>query len=173
MNNHIGTKSKLKKRIVCKKCYIVFNNKSTKIRTSCPNCGNIIDARIRTEWAREYNKKHPERIKNYKLYDKKYKRERGKICRERVKKVVFNIISNNNPVCANCGCDDLRLLEINHIKGGGNKELKKGKNTNVFMWNIYMGRRKTNDLNLLCRVCNALHYLELKYGKTGHRVIYQ
>jgi len=35
------------------------------------------------------------------------------------------------------------------------------------------GRRKTSDLNLLCKVCNALHYLELKYGKTKHRVIYK
>lgn len=173
MNNHTGRKTKLKKRIICRTCFIAFENKSTKIRTNCPCCGKVIDARIRTEWAKKYNKKHPERVKGYKQYDKKYKKERGKVCRERVRKVVFNIISNNKSVCANCGCDDLRFLEVNHINGGGNKELQKGKNTNVFMWNIYMGRRKTDDLNLLCKVCNSLHYLGLKYGKTRHRVIYQ
>lgn len=64
-------------------------------------------------------------------------------------------------------------MEVNHKNGGGNKELKSGKHTNVFMWDIYMGRRKTDDLNLLCRVCNSLHYLEMKYGKTRIRVVYQ
>jgi predicted RNA-binding Zn-ribbon protein involved in translation (DUF1610 family) len=173
MNNHIGTKAKLKKRIICRNCYIVFENESKRIRTKCPKCGKIIDARIRTEASKVYNQKHPERTLNYKRYDKEHKKERGKISRERVRKVVFNIISNNNPKCENCGCDDVRLLEINHKDGGGNKELQNGKRTNVFMWDIYMGRRKTNDLNLLCRPCNALHFLELKFGKIPMKMLWK
>lgn len=167
------TKAKLKKRIVCKKCLIVFENTSLKNITQCPNCFKIIDARIRTEESREYNKKHPERSKKYKEYDKENKKKRGKESRERVRTVVFNLLSNNNPTCENCGCDDTKLLEVNHKNGGGNKELQRGKNTNKFMWDIYMGRRKTDDLNLLCRVCNSLHYLELKYGKTKHTIVYK
>lgn len=172
MNNHTGLKSKLKIRIVCKNCFKVFINKSKKIRIDCPYCGKIIDARIRTNYSKKYNKKHPERIIKMKEYDLKYKKERGKISRERIKKVVFNILSNNNPICVNCGCDDNRLLEVNHIHGGGGKELRRGKHTNVFMWDIYMGRRKTDDLNLLCRVCNALDYLKRKYKVTNYKVIY-
>jgi protein-arginine kinase activator protein McsA len=167
------TKAKLKKRIICKKCFIVFENISLKNLTDCPNCGKIIDARIRTEESRIYNKKNPDRLLKYKQYDKTNKKERGKISRERVRKVVFNLLSNNNPICENCNCDDVRLLEVNHKNGGGSQELKGGKDTNKFMWDIYMGRRKTEDLNLLCRVCNALHYLELKYGKTKHTIIYK
>jgi len=167
------TKAKLKKRIICRKCFTVFENKSLKNLTVCSNCGRIIDARIRTEESKVYNKKHPERIVAYRRYDKKYKKERGKISRERVKKVVFNILSKNNPLCSNCGCDDQRLLEVNHKIGGGNKELQNGKKTNVFMWDIYMGRRKTDDLNLLCRVCNALHYLELKFGKVPMKIVWK
>lgn len=173
MNNHTGTKAKLKIRIICRKCFIVFENKLKTQHTKCPKCGRLIDARIRTEWSKLYNQKHPERIEKYKEYHKKHSKERGKINRERVKKVVFNLISNNNPICNNCGCDDVRLLEINHIVGGGNKELQNGKRTNVFMWDIYMGRRETMDLNLLCRACNALHYLELKYGKLPMKILWK
>jgi len=173
MNNHIGTKARLKKRIICKNCFRVFINKSKTVKTNCPYCGKVIDARIRTGYAKEYNKRHPERIIGMKKYDNEHKKERGKISRERVRKVVFNIASNNNPICSNCGCDDTRLLEINHIKGGGNKELQNGKRTNIFMWDIYMGRRKTDDLNLLCRVCNSLHYLEMKFGKLPMKILWK
>ena len=170
VNRKARTKSKLKKRIVCKQCFNVFQNESLKIRAECPFCHKIIDARIRTEYSKNYNKKHPERAKKYKEYDKKYKRERGMILRKRIRMVNFNIISGSNPICANCGCNDVRLLEINHINGGGNKELQNGKNTNSFAWDIYMGRRTTNDLNLLCRPCNSIHYLELKYGKLAYKI---
>lgn len=167
------TKYPLKKRIVCRKCFTVFENTSTKHLAQCPNCGRMIDARIRTEYSKIYSKKYPERIKKYKEYHKRHSKERGKITRDRVRRVNFNIISGNNPVCANCGCNDERLLEINHLKGGGNKELRRGKYFTVFNWDIYMGRRNTEDLNLLCRPCNALHYLELKYGKLPYKIIWR
>lgn len=177
MNNHTGTKSKLKKRIICKKCFRVFINNEHKISIQCPSCGKFIDARDRSGTYKKYCKKYPEkakqRLERMKKYDQEYKRERGLQSRIRVKNVVFNLISNNNPICANCGCDDKRFLEINHIQGGGNKELKNGKNANVFMWNIYKGRRKTGDLNLLCRVCNAFHYLELKFGKFPMKILWK
>jgi hypothetical protein len=92
--------------------------------------------------------------------------------RERVRLTNFNIVSKNNPVCENCGCTDIRLLEINHKNGGGTKEREKGKSSAKFAWNIYMGRRNIDDLNLLCKVCNALHALEMKFGKLPFTVIY-
>lgn len=43
-----------------------------------------------------------------------------------------------------------------------------------YLTNIYhMGRRKIDDLNILCRVCNALHYLQLKYGNIPMRVLWK
>jgi len=66
--------------------------------------------------------------------------------------------------CVRCGCNDIRLLEVNHKNGGGVKEMKKSKYGNVGLEVIY-GNRKTDDLELLCRPCNSIHYLELKYGK--------
>ena len=38
---------------------------------------------------------------------------------------------------------------------------------------IASGKRKTDDLELLCKPCNAIHYLELKFGKLPMRVIWE
>ena len=65
------------------------------------------------------------------------------------------------PVCCNCGCDYFPFLEINHIHGGGNKEYKVLKGENVYAL-VLRGKRKKEDLNILCRVCNSLHFLEMK-----------
>ena len=77
----------------------------------------------------------------------------------------LKIIGNGVIKCCNCGCNDPRLLEINHINGGGKQEIKRQKDYNKYYRDIKFGRRSKEDLNLLCRVCNALHYLEMKYGK--------
>lgn len=62
--------------------------------------------------------------------------------------------------CANCGCDIVELLEFNHINGGGYNEIRKlGKH---IPREILAGRRAVDDLNLLCHVCNHLHYVEMK-----------
>ena len=76
--------------------------------------------------------------------------------------------------CARCGCDDTRFLEINHIKGGGNKEHKKlGKKvTRNMILLIHHKKRSVEDLNLLCRICNALDHLERVFGKTRIRIVW-
>jgi hypothetical protein len=59
----------------------------------------------------------------------------------------------------------MRLLEINHKNGGGGKEMSNGHNSMSFYRDIIALRRQVSDLEILCRVCNAKHYLESKYGK--------
>lgn len=82
---------------------------------------------------------------------------------------VLNIIGKGKLECVNCGCDDLRVIEINHINGVGNKY----RVANIkFLWDVIKGRRPTDDLDLRCRVCNALHYIELKHGKLPFKVHY-
>lgn len=72
--------------------------------------------------------------------------------------------------CVYCGCDILEALEINHKNGGGIKELKgkynyRGKDL-MLCREIISGRREIDDLELSCRVCNSVHYLE-KLKKLG------
>ena len=129
---------------------------------------------------KKYYQDHKEiRSKYSKQYYIKHKEYLIKCVKERDTKLrinVLNIISEGNPYCIRCGCDDVRLLEINHKYGGGNKELTKerqeGRKTLSFYRDIIKGKRKTDDLELLCRVCNSWHYLELKYGKLPYKVIY-
>lgn len=65
------------------------------------------------------------------------------------------------PKCVNCGCMDPRLLEVNHVNGGGRAE-RKGKNNNIYE-RITCGKRDTKDLNTMCRVCNQLDHIVRKY----------
>ncbi len=62
--------------------------------------------------------------------------------------------------CSNCGCDELSFLEINHINGGGCVEFRA--RGNRVMDDLVSGKRTTDGLNVLCRVCNALDYLTRK-----------
>lgn len=61
--------------------------------------------------------------------------------------------------CVQCKNTYLGILEINHINGGGRKESKNRRN---IYSDIYYGRRNTDDLNVKCRLCNALDYLQRK-----------
>lgn len=74
--------------------------------------------------------------------------------------------------CVYCDCDDIRVLEINHKFGGGTKERKKSRDwSGQYLYHaIIHGRRKTNDLEITCRVCNARHYCNLKYPELSWKV---
>lgn len=85
--------------------------------------------------------------------------------------LVFKKI-NPDLKCARCGCDDVRFLEINHKYGGGTKEVRSSKRTIHYL--VFYYNRPTNDLELVCRPCNHIHYLEMKFGeKIPLRVVYE
>jgi hypothetical protein len=172
------SKLPLKARLICKKCFRVTipDPETARVYVECPHCKNMMYSRDRSGDFKKWSEKNPEKAAIRKQamveYDLKYKRERGKKTRVTIRKVIFNMLSDGEPKCANCGCDDQRILEINHINGGGTQESKKGRLNGGFYADIYMGRRDTSDLNLLCKVCNALHYLELKLGKLPFSVVW-
>lgn len=73
-------------------------------------------------------------------------------------------------ICVNCGCQVKEILEINHIKGNGRQELKKYQNYHSFFRAIINEKVNIRDYNILCRVCNAKHYIEEKIGIKGYEV---
>lgn len=159
---------KLKTRLHCRNCNYVWRYTGTKTKTFCPLCGTDKGTRDRSQYHQKYLKKHPERTQGLKEWIKKpeNKKRHSKEWNERLHIGVLRIISKNlHPKCINCGCDDIRLLEINHKKGGGTKEFETGKYAREFYWKIFKLERPVDDLEVLCRVCNALHYVKLKYGK--------
>lgn len=74
--------------------------------------------------------------------------------------------------CSNCGCDDFSILEINHLNGGGRKALKSGSNRQL-SYDIVKDRVDLSEYNVLCRVCNALHYVKDILGIEGHEVLWR
>ena len=37
---------------------------------------------------------------------------------------MYKIAGNEHPICDNCRCDDIRLIEINHKNGDGARDTK-------------------------------------------------
>ena len=70
------------------------------------------------------------------------------------------------PVCCECGCQEYRILEINHLMGGGNREFAKIPRA-TFYRSIIAGKRNPKEFNILCRVCNANHYVRDILGFKG------
>lgn len=67
--------------------------------------------------------------------------------------------------CVKCGCDVVACLEINHINGQGNLDRIIHGSGDHFFRAITSGRRHTNDLNIMCRPCNSIDYMQRKTGR--------
>lgn len=79
-------------------------------------------------------------------------------------KALFKI--NEDLTCQKCGCDDLRILEINHKLANPRKEDR----ITGFLKRIINGERETDDLEILCKVCNIAHYVDIKFGKQPYKI---
>lgn len=89
--------------------------------------------------------------------------------RARLRAEVLALLGGDVPRCVRCGCDDRRLLEINHVHGGGRQEhLQRASGSDGFYRDILAHGR--TDLELLCRPCNHVAYLETLYGPLPFRV---
>jgi hypothetical protein len=81
------------------------------------------------------------------------------------------IVGNGVIKCVNCDCNRDELLQINHKNGGGSIERRKnGWSGQSIAAAIVSGRRQTDDLELRCYPCNALHAMEIKYGKLPMKI---
>jgi hypothetical protein len=92
---------------------------------------------------------------------------------QKIKLKALQIVSySEKPLCVNCGCADLRILEINHVNLNGSKELKtskngfkyKGRSSRSLFFEIINKNRPVSDLEVTCKVCNTKHYVEKKFG---------
>ena len=68
------------------------------------------------------------------------------------------LYSDGKMCCAMCGCDDVRVLEIDHINGNGRVDRKRSScNTE---WYKAIRKNKRDDLRVLCKNCNWIHLCE-------------
>ncbi len=90
-----------------------------------------------------------------------YSRKRKKIQNKRLRLEALRIIGGERGIkCVNCGCDEISILEINHKNGDASKVGRKGENCGGRLVELIVrGRRRTDDLEITCRLCNQLHYV--------------
>jgi hypothetical protein len=122
--------------------------------------------------------KHREFMRGYMIEWRKRRRESAdydqeeerRKWREQHKKVREKAMERlGGKIYVNCGCDDFSILEINHINGGGRKALKQTQNRQLYR-QIVNDKVDLNEYNVLCRVCNALHYVQDILDIKGHTV---
>jgi hypothetical protein len=147
-----------------------------KINTQCATCGKNVTRRITQTFENKtgnyycsraclYRAQRKNGLTHQLLLQKNYYILRNKA----LEKI------NSEKRCVNCGCDIAEILEINHKNGGGKEEIKyvyKGNNIS-FLRDIALGTRQTSDLEIRCKVCNILHYVETIMGIGGYHVKYE
>jgi len=119
------------------------------------------------EYMREYMTAYRERRRQSIDYDPEEERRKWREQHQRVRESAMERLGGKH--CASCGCEEFSILEINHISGGGRAALKVRQNRQLYR-DIVKGRVEVNAYNVLCRVCNALHYIRDILGIKGHKV---
>lgn len=156
----------LKAVLMCPDCKARWlRDVDERTKQPCPNCGRWVEARKRPtrdggEKLRQWRESHQEEA-----------RARAKSNRQRERLALLRVVGRGSIACIRCGCDRAELLEINHKNGGGRKEIRAL--GNKFYRSILNLERGVEDLELCCKVCNALHALELKYGDLPFAVMYR
>ena len=137
--------SKIRPVATCSSCLFAWKPSGKRTTEKCPSCGKRRDVRQRAY------KPNIEALKKWRANNPGYATKFSRRYRE----IALKVIGTGKIQCARCGCDDVRLIEINHKNGGGGKEMAAGKKSQKFYIDIARLRRTVDDLELLCRVCNA------------------
>lgn len=151
-------KTPIKAVVACRACDWTWKPTTGFGHEPCPNC-----KKIRSVRDRKHEAKVPQ-LKAWRAHRPGYATESDRTYRRRAVMLVGRAVI----ACVRCGCDRLELLEINHINGGGGKELKG--TGHKFYRDIALMRRTVEDLELLCRPCNSIHFLEMKHGPLPFKI---
>lgn len=138
----------------CMNCFKILNEEINLIEdkffknVSCPVCHRSII----TSKENFYSKRKQDFMKKIEL---KFK-NKGSLSDYPINNNRLEIITKlSNSKCERCGFDDIRALQLDHIKGDGSKDRKRFKNIQ-YLWLYYnehpeIARKK---LQVLCANCN-------------------
>lgn len=112
-----------------------------------------------------------ERKEKKSIYQKKWYTEKGHTVREanrlRYKHAVRDVYNLLGSKCNRCGFDDMRALQIDHIKGGGHKERMKRSNAYTFYRDIATEIKNGKvKFQILCANCNWIEAIEKGFRKS-------
>lgn len=141
-----------------------FYKKGKGLRATCKRCSNACGRKWRANNAKKCNirvkrwrRENPERVSTAnKIWGKNNIRSKTltkrKLCRSR-KITVVNHYSNGTNTCKQCSENDMDVLTIQHIGGGGTAHRKKiGGNSRLHKWLI--DNHLPEGFEILCMGCN-------------------
>jgi len=115
-------------------------------------------------------KKYLERKKRNRQYMKKYRLDHSEKVALSIEKAlkrlgkikleVFIHYSCNPPKCKICGNNDMRVLTIDHIEGGGSKHRKRINRWGINFYKYLRDKKFPEGYQVLCRNCNWIKKLE-------------
>jgi hypothetical protein len=113
------------------------------------------------QYNKKYKRKDGEHRKDYmrdfmKNYIPKHRNTRNEYNRKYIRKLHDKVIDLLGGKCTRCGITDKRVLQVNHMNGGGCKEFKKI-GALVLYNQILKGKRATDDLEVRCSNCNIIY----------------
>jgi len=100
--------------------------------------------------------------KKYNIDNKKKIQIQRKGYRQRKRLKALNIVGKCILKCVMCGCENIDALTINHNDSNGSKDREE--NTRSIIDRIVDGSRKTDDLSIMCYMCNWNFYQKYKFG---------
>ena len=115
----------------------------------------------------------PEYKAYMKEYSKKYRRNpeykakknaRTRETRAQLRLEILNHYSNNSLVCAHCGYDDVRALDLDHVENCGGEHRKKVGRRGA-TYDIYAELKRNgfpDGYQVLCRNCNWIKEIEAR-----------
>ena len=119
------------------------------------------------EYMRAYMVAYRQRLVAEGRLDRDKQHEYDRKAHRRLREKVFEVLGGAR--CSNCRCDVFDILEVNHLNGGGRRELKTKQSRQLYR-EIISGQVEQANYNVLCRVCNALHYVETVLGIAGFKI---
>lgn len=113
-------------------------------------------AYFKTERGKEvqhlYNIKNKENRRLYRLKNKDKLRNYNKEYSKRLRSAAIDTLGGK---CVSCGVEDIRVLQIDHINGGGSLERKSREYVGNFYKNVIRSfLNKENKYQILCANCN-------------------
>ena len=92
----------------------------------------------------------------------KYDKVRTRKYMENLRFSVLNKLFNP-PKCGVCGISDIRILDVDHINGGGTKERKQFSSAGVWRKILKMNSHEAKQkYRILCKNCNWIAHINQK-----------
>lgn len=122
--------------------------------------------------AKKWYSQNKERAKtNAKKNAPKYRERKNQLSKIRwaeLRKALITQVSNGENKCKRCGFSDIRALQVDHVNGGGRKEVNNVKFRNPFRYGKQIALAQEN-YQILCANCNWIK----SYEKNERRKISQ